>query len=592
MTFMRALALGVAIVLPGQLAYAASPLTAIEGDVSSEMRTLLLSVIGEADTPARSLSQARRRAEIAAEKARSVMRSQGYYGAEIKARIDAFTSESDEAARRPPNPVLVIIPGPQFTFSNVSIAYQDNVPDVETKVSETGMIALGKPAIAADVVAAELRVVTYLRTHGYPETTTLPRQAIVDHAAKTMGVEYKLKVGDKTRFGTIEPTGSAYLAKGWPKMIAPFDEGDIYNSGKLSKLSTRVTVTGAFNSANAVLSNDKTPNADGTVTRNVILNVEQGNINTITGELGYSTTDGTGVDLSYERRNFIGYAQTLLLSTTVKTNQIQLGVDYNIPYFFRDDRALDLGAEVAHEDTDAFTGERVSLNGLLTQKVSRKFKVSLGAGLEASRFEESDVEVNAYLFEGLGRAEYDSRNSIFDPEKGLHIEVDTVPTYNFAEENGVFTTVEAGVSHYQRVSKSLVVAGRVKAATIFGADQASVPLNRRFYGGGGGSVRGFGYQSISPLDTGGDTIGGRSITEVSAELRYHGESALGAVAFVDAGSVVSSDLPTFNDVRYGAGVGVRYHTAFAPLRADIAIPLNKRDGDNSFQVYISIGQAF
>ncbi len=589
---MCALALGGAMGLSGQIAYAATPLTGIEGDVTPDMRKLLLSVIGETDDPPRSLAQARRRAEKAGEQARSVMRSQGYYGAEIKARIDEFTAESDDAKPKPPAPVLVINSGPQFTFSKVFVSYKDTAPDVEFEVNKTAIIAAGKPAIAADVVAAEFRAVAYLKSHGYPEATILPRKAVVDHKAKTMSIEYKLTVGDKTVFGDIEQTGSAKLAKSWPNMISPFEQGELFSNKHLNRLSSRVTATGVFDSATAVLSDDKVPNADGTVTRNIILNVEQGDLNTITGEVGYSTTDGSGFDLSYERRNFIGYAQTLTLASTVKTNQIQFGADYNIPYFYREDRALNLGTEIAHEDTDAFTGERISINGLLTQKISRKLKIGLGAGLEASRFEENGAEVEAYLFEGLGRATYDSRNSILDPEKGIHIETNAVPTYNFARQDGLFTTVEAGVSNYQRISPSLIVAGRVKAGTIFGANQESVPLNRRFYGGGGGSVRGFGFQSISPLNAEGDLIGGRSITEASAELRYHGKSPFGAVAFVDAGSVVSNDLPNLNDVRYGAGVGVRYHTSFAPIRADIAIPLNKRDGDNSVQVYISIGQAF
>jgi len=573
-------------------AAAADPLVTIEGEVTSDMRELLLSVIGEADDAPRSLAQARRRAERATEQARAVMRSQGYYGAKIKPRIDEITAGSDESKRRPPKPVLVITPGPQFTFSDVAVSYEDNAPDVEAEVNETAVIPAGKPAIAADVVAAELRAVNYLRAHGYPETMTTPRKAVVDHDTKTMSVTYNLKVGDKTRFGEIEQTGSAYLVKSWPKMISPFDTGELFSDRELNRLPSRVISTGVFDSATAILADKKTPNADGTVTRNVILNVEQGDINTVTGEIGYSTTDGSGIDLSYERRNFIGYAQTLTLSATAKTNQIRLGVDYNIPYFFREDRALDLGAEIAREDTDAFEGERIGVNALLSQNISRKLKIGLGAGLEASRFKESGIDRTSYLFDGLGRATFDSRNSILDPVKGVYVEANAVPTYNFGKQDGLFTTVEAGVSTYKRVSSSLVAAGRVKAGTIFGAGQSTVPLNRRFYGGGGGSVRGFGFQSISPLDADGEAVGGRSITEVSAELRYHGESPFGAVAFVDAGSVVRNDLPNLQDVRYGAGVGVRYYTSFAPLRADIAIPLNKRDGDNAFQIYISIGQAF
>ena len=40
------------------------------------------------------------------------------------------------------------------------------------------------------------------------------------------------------------------------------------------------------------------------------------------------------------------------------------------------------------------------------------------------------------------------------------------------------------------------------------------------------------------------------------------------------------------------GVGARYNLSFGPIRADIAFPLDKREGDSNFQVYVSIGQAF
>ncbi|RKQ69657.1 autotransporter secretion outer membrane protein TamA [Litorimonas taeanensis] len=573
-------------------AQAATPLVKIEGELPSELRTLLAGVIGEAGAPPRSLAQARRRVEKAAEQGRIVMRSQGYYGAEIKARIEEFTSDGDTSVRKAPQPILVIKPGPQFTFGSVKILYDDNQPDVVDAVNKTALLAEGAPALSAEIVAAEIRAVNYLKAHGYPETKTQPRKAIVDHDSQTMALTFNFSIGDKTRFGGIETSGSAYLIKSWPEMISPFETGEVFSDTKLNKLSSRVIATGAFDSATATLNTDKTPNADGTVTRNILLNVEQGDINTVTGEIGYSTTDGSGVELSYERRNFIGYAQTLTLNAGVKTNQIRFGVDYNIPYMFRVDRALDLSSEIAKEDTDAFTGERVSGNALITQKFSERFKLGLGVGLEASRYEEDGTDVTAYLLDGLGTASYDSRNSLLDPVKGVLVEANVTPTYNFGNRDGLFTTAQISASHYKKISDSLVIAGRVKTGTIFGADLDTIPLNRRFYGGGGGSVRGFGYQTISPIDENDDVIGGRSISEASAEIRYHGDSPFGAVAFIDAGSVVPNDLPNLEDVRYGAGLGIRYYTSFAPLRADIAIPLNKRDGDNDFQIYLSIGQAF
>ena len=65
-----------------------------------------------------------------------------------------------------------------------------------------------------------------------------------------------------------------------------------------------------------------------------------------------------------------------------------------------------------------------------------------------------------------------------------------------------------------------------------------------------------------------------------------------AVAFVDAGAIGFQETPNFNNLRYGAGIGVRYKLPFGPIRADIAVPLDRREGDADFQIYVSIGQAF
>ena len=61
---------------------------------------------------------------------------------------------------------------------------------------------------------------------------------------------------------------------------------------------------------------------------------------------------------------------------------------------------------------------------------------------------------------------------------------------------------------------------------------------------------------------------------------------------MDAGSVGSDQIPSFRALSVGAGIGVRYDLGFGPIRADIAIPLEKRKGDAAFQIYLSIGQSF
>ncbi len=597
--------------LPASLVQAAEPIVVIESNMSETEQALLRSVLGEVDAPARSLAQARRRVEAASKSARSVMRSLGYYDAviraeviETKAEARDINAEMDEAVRRPPQAVLYITTGTRFTFGDLNIDFKDGEPVNAADITEKLKLSAGQPAEAAPVVATELRLVNTLQAQGYPDAKALPRTAIVDHATKNMNVTYNLETGRRTRFGQIEQTGTAYLRKSFPKMIAPFEAGEIYSAKKINRLAARVTGTGVFDSAVATLAEDGTENADGTITRNVILNVEQGAINTVSGEVGYSTSDGSGLDITYERRNFIGFAQTLELNARVKTNEIGAGIAYNIPYAWREDRELDLAADVARLDTEAFEGERALANALVTQRFSRKFRLGLGLGLEASRFDQEGVETTAYLVEGLGRAVYDTRDNLLNPVKGVSVEGAIIPTYNFGDEDGTFTTLTLDGSTYKRVSEKIVLAGRVGTGTILSKDFQTVPRNRRLYAGGGGSVRGYAFQSISPLEVttsvnaDGETvsetelIGGRSLVEGSAEIRYKGQGPIGYVGFVDAGSVSRPQVSGLDDIRVGAGVGVRYYTAFAPLRADIAIPLNPKPGDADFQIYISIGQAF
>jgi translocation and assembly module TamA len=138
-----------------------------------------------------------------------------------------------------------------------------------------------------------------------------------------------------------------------------------------------------------------------------------------------------------------------------------------------------------------------------------------------------------------------------------------------------------------------VLAGKLAAGTIIGGDQLSdIPATRRFFLGGGGTVRGYGYQEISPRNGKGELLGGRSYVAASAEARIGITETLGIVPFIDVGTVSTDEVPDFEDIRAGAGIGLRYATPFGPLRLDVAVPLKKYPGGTSFGVYAGIGQSF
>ena len=101
--------------------------------------------------------------------------------------------------------------------------------------------------------------------------------------------------------------------------------------------------------------------------------------------------------------------------------------------------------------------------------------------------------------------------------------------------------------------------------------------------------------TIQPqLDAEDDPLGGVSAVDFSVELRWRINRDYGLVLFGDGGGAFSGRSPTDSEQYFwGTGAGLRYYTPIGPIRLDVAVPLDRRDGiDDPFQLYISLGQAF
>jgi len=174
--------------------------------------------------------------------------------------------------------------------------------------------------------------------------------------------------------------------------------------------------------------------------------------------------------------------------------------------------------------------------------------------------------------------------------------VSLTPYQVFGDDSFPFVKASIGSSAYYAIDPDarFVLAGRGRFGTLLGADTQQVPAGKRFYAGGGGSIRGYEFQSVGPLDNENDPLGGRSLLEVSAELRIRVTETIGVVPFIDGGTAFDSALPDFGEtLRWAGGLGLRYFTAIGPVRLDVAVPINKRENvDDDFQFYVSLGQAF
>jgi len=192
-------------------------------------------------------------------------------------------------------------------------------------------------------------------------------------------------------------------------------------------------------------------------------------------------------------------------------------------------------------------------------------------------------------------AGYDGSDSLLDPTRGFRLSGRLSPELSSHGGKFAYARLQLDASAYHPVSDRVVVAGRVRLGTIMGAQVFQIAPSRRFYSGGGGSVRGYGYQQLGPKDQDGDPIGGRGLAEFGVEARVRLKQFggnFGVVPFFDGGSLTSESLPDFKDWRFAAGLGVRYYSSFGPIRVDFGVPLNRQKGDGPFAVTVSLGQAF
>jgi translocation and assembly module TamA len=265
------------------------------------------------------------------------------------------------------------------------------------------------------------------------------------------------------------------------------------------------------------------------------------------------------------------------------------------------DRNVEVALAALHSNYDAFSAYTGRLAGFIsyvsTPIWQKKFTWSAGVELLATYESEYDFtrgvrDRQLYYVAALpGQVGFDRSDSLLDPTKGYRLNLRLSPEASLGSGAQFYARVILDSSYYYPVNDGLVLAARARVGTISGIARGNLAPSRRFYGGGGGSVRGFGYQHLGPKDPNGDPIGGRSTNEAAVEARYR-FGYFGVAGFVDAGQVYESSIPKFDNWRFAVGVGGRFYTNFGPVRVDIATPINRQQGESKISVYVSIGQAF
>ena len=594
---------------PG-LAHAAEPKAQVQGDMDRALKAELQRAVGTSKARPASRVDARRRAREAGEAAIAVLRSEGYYD---------YTVEPDVGEGDAPTPILRVTPGPRSLIAKTELVWDGPPPDdaTEAEAEKVAALAPGAPGRAADVLAAEGRVEAALRKHGYADAAVHPRQIVVDHQDHSLHPTFHFAAGALVRLDGLKVVSQGRTRKQWIAGLAPWKKGDVYDPVQVAKLEQRLRDAGVFNSVTVSLAP-----ADEAVNglRPVIVSVGDRPPHTIeigggytsggypsqTGitEVAYSTSEGAGVDAKWILYNRLGQADTITFTGRLAQIQQKLDAELDLPDWRRPDETLKVGADIFADDTPAFDDDGVGFRAAAQRHFTKTTYIGYGAAIDVvDTRENTAVNANGIavgenlklgIFSVLGQFALDRSNDPLDPTRGWRLQVQLEPTFITGDRTLTYLKLTTQASGYLPLNadSSTVLAARIKLGSIVGGSIPEVPADRRFFAGGGGSVRGFNYQGVGPQLSDGTPIGGDSLFESSFEVRQRVSGPWSVAAFVDAGSLGATAAPDFGHVEVGAGLGVRYDLGFGPIRLDIATPVTRRKGDPIAQLYISIGQSF
>jgi translocation and assembly module TamA len=490
---------------------------------------------------------------------------------------------------------------------------------------ETLGLNTGQPAVAAVVLAGGSRLLSALQEQGYAFAQVDQPIAYEAADAPVLDLNFHVVAGRKVNIGEIHIEGLQRVHESLVRRRLLLHTGDVYKPSAIEAARRDLLGINVFGQVSVQTGAE----ADESGGVPITFKMRERLRHAISVSAAYSSDLGGSGGATWTDRNLLGNAEQLSFAASV----INLGgsdttgtgydtsVKYLLPDFLHRDQSLQFTVSAIKQQLEAYDQTAKTASVTLSRKLSSIWTVSAGLSTTVEQIlqvvnakeippgsgtfvPDPATTFNYTLLALPFKVIYDSTDlptPLEDPRHGFRGSLNLTPTLAIGHPNSTFLITTLSLSTYFDLHNLLpaiapgrsVLAARALAGTALGAGELSLPPDQRFYAGGTSTIRGYGYQLVGPtFPNTGNPSGGTAITTGGLEFRQRLYTNWGVVAFADAGQVSASLKPLHSDVRVGTGAGMRYYTPIGPIRFDVAVPVGRRPGEDSFEVYIGLGQAF
>ncbi len=488
--------------------------------------------------------------------------------------------------------------GKKTVINEIQISGTTSVPEIELR--NLINIRIGDAYNEVDISNARYKIIELFTSKGFPDVKVEVKREIKNGSAS---LAFNIYEGNLVLFGKTIVTGNQKTKYDVVRRELQQKENAPFDASLLSKERQKLYKLGLF--SDIYMEPLDTFNGQ----KDVLIKLREGNAGAVEISLGYAEYElyrGT-IDLSY--RNLMGMNREASLRLELSSLEKRYIMQFYEPWFMQKElpfRLFILGEDKREINIDT----RETRYKLIRHTVAAGFERKIGNVLRGELYYDfslvntfdvkpdvvlSKEDTGTLIISGLRLGLiYDTRDNQFYPKKGIFAGATlkfTAPVF-LSETN--FAKLMLYGNIYHEIAKGVVLAASLRGGVAQGFFNTNeLPIVERFFLGGRTTVRGYDQDTLGPKGSDGNPIGGNTFLMENVELRTSVSKNFGIVAFLDGGNVwIKTGDINISDVKFTAGLGLRYNTPVGPVRIDYGRKLQKEAGESAGEIHFSIGHAF
>lgn len=533
--------------------------------------------IGEVE--GRSANSLRRYAGTAENQVKEALRALGYYSPAIQWEIIEPSGEEE----KPPRLVLTVEPGEPVRIRTRKVEIDGPARDdsdfmrpLPNKPAEGDVLNHGEYSSLRQTIKNRASRL------GYFDGQFTAHRLEVDPEKRVADITLVYRSGERYRLGEVSFREGHGFEEQLLERFVRFEPGEHFHSDKIAKLNSDLSNSGYFSGVDIEASPGSAE--DGVIPVNVGLTTRPPR--SVAAGVGFSTDVGPRLRGNWREHwvNPMGHSRGV--ETELSVPRQNLSTWYELPLDPPMTDSIRLSAGYQREEIEDIESELLTLGQQWKHQLDDGWQQVASLRWEGERFRIGDdrSETSSLLLPGLGYSRLQS-DSPLDPSRGYRIQFDVTGSHRAVLSDVDILHVNFLVRGLYTLAENHRFLSRFQLGGVGTNRFSDVPPSLRFFAGGDQSVRGYGYETLSPRDSDGVAVGGRYLMVGSAEYQYEFTDNWRVAAFVDEGNSID-DLA--DPLATGAGLGIRWISPVGPLRLDIAKGLDSEFG-GEWRIHFSMG---